>query len=98
MYCRESMAASTAALISSSTGGRDRGTGISGILRSRVEPGVLAAEVQERLAARVVMAVGRLHPGPEDRVIARPGGPGHPALAPRPGPLQGRQGRSAPAV
>src|SRR5713226_4648024 len=89
MYCRESMAARTAALISSSTGGRESGTDIIAfllcstvtfLLRSRGKPGILAAEVQERLLARVAAAVGGVDLRDEDGVVAARIGVHHGAL------------------
>src|SRR5688572_16306907 len=68
MYWRESMAARTACLISSSTTGRDSGTAFTSLLRgSSGDAFIASTEVEQRLAAP---HPGALHAPHEDRVIA----------------------------
>src|SRR4029077_2816518 len=68
MYWPDSTAVMTACLISSSTGGRERGMGIR--CSSAVDPAVLAAVVQQRLEAGVAPGLPGFHASHEDRVIA----------------------------
>src|SRR5712691_12608399 len=58
----------TAALTSSSTGGRESGMGMKNA-SSGVDATVLAAIVEQRLEAGIPAAVGRLHAAHEDGVI-----------------------------
>src|SRR6202162_3893239 len=69
MYWPDSTAAMTAFLISSSTGGRDRGIGIADS-SSGVDAAVLAAVVQQRFEVGVAARVRGLDAAHEDRVVA----------------------------
>src|SRR6266542_1032437 len=69
MYWPDSTAVMTAALISSSIGGRDSGMGMTGV-SSEVDATVLAAIVEQGFEARVAPAVGGLHAAHEYGVVA----------------------------
>src|SRR5215813_8417174 len=70
MYWPDSTAATTAALTSSSTGGRESGIAMGRRLLV-VDAAVLAAVVEQRMEAIVAAGVSRLDAAHEDRVIAR---------------------------
>src|SRR5687767_5617174 len=94
MYCRESMAARTACLISSSTGGRERGIAltISLLLGAGRNAFIASTEVQEGLAAP---HPGALHASHEDGVVALDVGAHGGAFELREGAVDERQAQVA---